>query len=110
MATDNRAAVLLARTTIEATARHYGIKTGTLQTKIDALAKRKLVRRSLADAAHHVRLPANDQAHGNLEAPVTSDDADAVPTVMVGIFATTFEQDSASAHLAHRLQRRQTPS
>lgn len=99
-----RGAVLLARTTIEATAKHYGIQIGNLQSKIDAMAKEGLIRDGLAQAAHGVRLLANDQAHGDLDEPVTRDDADAVITVMVGVFAATFEQDAAREHLEKRLR------
>lgn len=98
-----RGAVLLARTTIEATAKHYGITRGTLHAKIDAMAENGLIRKGLAKAAHNVRLLANDQAHGDLEEPVTANDTEAVITVMAGIFAATFQQDAASLHLERRL-------
>lgn len=99
----NRAAVLLARTTIEATAKHYGITNGNLKSKIDKMASDGLIRPRLAEATHSLRLLGNDQAHGDVDQDVTGEDADAVLVVMQGIFAATFEQDAAIAHLNGRV-------
>lgn len=68
------------------------------------MAECGLIRERLAKAAHNVRLLANDQAHGDLDEPVTKEDADAVITVMAGLLAATFGQDAASDHLDRRLR------
>jgi len=65
------AAILMARTTIEATAKSQAIITGSLIAKIDAMAMAtaQLIRPALRDAAHAIRHLGNDMAHGDVEAP-----------------------------------------
>lgn len=62
----NMAAILMARTAIEATAKDKGIKTGSLLAKIDALKDGGLIRSSVAAAAHAIRHLGNDMAHGDI--------------------------------------------
>lgn len=54
------AAVLMARTTIEATAKHHGITGGTLFVKIDKLHEEGLILESTKLAAHAIRSLGND--------------------------------------------------
>ncbi|MFE9255941.1 DUF4145 domain-containing protein [Streptomyces sp. NPDC006879] len=64
----NRASVALARAVVEATAKDRGIKTGTLEKKIDKLFEQQLIREYVRDAAHEVRFGGNEVAHGDLVA------------------------------------------
>ncbi|MBO3663119.1 DUF4145 domain-containing protein [Microbacterium stercoris] len=67
-----RAAVLMSRAVIEATAKKQGIKTGRLVDKIDALAERGHIRPLVAEAAHAIRLMGNDMAHGDFASTAIS--------------------------------------
>jgi hypothetical protein len=75
-----RAAVLMARSVIEATAKHKGVTKGRLIDKIDALTD--LVRSHVRDGAHQIRLLGNDMAHGDFTQDVSSEDANLVLTLM----------------------------
>lgn len=86
-----QAAVLMARTTIEASAKAVGIADGNLVAKIDALYDRHMVYEHVRDAAHEVRLFGNDAAHGDLvDAPLTADEVreilDLMDMVLDGVF------------------------
>lgn len=71
------AAILMARTVVEATAKEHGIKTGTLFSKIDAMKDAELIRKSTSEAAHEIRHFGNDMAHGDIaELPSTEDAAE----------------------------------
>jgi len=72
----HRAAILLARTTIEATAKAEAITSGSLVAKIDALKAANHIRPDVADAAHEVRLLGNDMAHGDNLVTVASEESE----------------------------------
>jgi aldehyde:ferredoxin oxidoreductase len=61
-----RAAVILARAVIEATARDQGINEGNLVAKIDELNSRGLIRTHIKEVAHEVRSWGNDAVHVDL--------------------------------------------
>lgn len=71
----NRAAVLMARTTLEATAKQHGITEGKLFNKIEKMAEQNIITDQLKEEAHEIRMLGNDMAHGDLGTPVTEDDA-----------------------------------
>lgn len=71
----NRAAVLLARTTVEAIAKDKGISNGNLYTKIETMAQKNIITDQLKDEAHEIRFLGNDMAHGDLGTPVVESDA-----------------------------------
>jgi hypothetical protein len=77
-----RGAVLLARSVIEATAKHKGITTGSLMHKIDAMHRARLIRDDVRDGAHEVRYLGNDMAHGDYDEPVPQADAELVVSLM----------------------------
>lgn len=88
----DRAATLLARAVIEASAKEKGISKGTLADKIDKLAEQGHVRQLLADAAHEVRHIGNDMAHGDFAvADITSDDAQDALDFMEDFLRELFE-------------------
>lgn len=80
MLVSGRAAVLMARSVIEATAKDKGVTTGSLIDKIEALSD--LVRPHVRDGAHQIRLLGNDMAHGDFAQDVSSEDATLVLTLM----------------------------
>jgi hypothetical protein len=71
----NRAAVLLARTTVEAIAKDKGVSSGNLKAKIDTMAEQNIITDQLKDEAHEIRFLGNDMAHGDLGTPVDENDA-----------------------------------
>jgi Domain of unknown function (DUF4145) len=95
----HRGAVLLARSVIEATAKHKGITAGSLMHKIDALHQRRLIRDDVRDGAHEVRYLGNDMAHGDYDVPVPQADAELVVTLMDEVLEEVYE---APARVARR--------
>lgn len=85
------AAILMARTTIEATAKSQGITTGSLIAKIDAMSTSQIIRPALRDAAHAIRHLGNDMAHGDIEDPPVQVDAEDVLKLMAMILTEVFE-------------------
>lgn len=79
-----RAAILMARSVLEATAKDKGVEKGNLASKIDALADNGVISPQIKDEAHEIRYLGNDMAHGDFVEPVTEEDADD----MLGFLAT----------------------
>ncbi|WP_018162775.1 DUF4145 domain-containing protein [Smaragdicoccus niigatensis] len=77
-----RAAIMLTRAVIEATAKHKGIANGNLFQKIDALRDIGVIRAHICDGAHGIRKLGNDMAHGDFTDPITKEDATAAITMM----------------------------
>lgn len=93
------AAILMARTVVEATAKAKGITSGTLFHKIDELAKQSFVRESTKEAAHEVRHFGNDMAHGDIEDPPSNDDADEVLELMSEVLNEVFQGPARTARI-----------
>jgi hypothetical protein len=89
--TANRAAVLLARAVIEATAKEKGITTGPLAAKIDQLGDQGYIRDHVSEAAHEARHLGNDMAHGDFGEPVDAEGADEVLVIMDEILVEVFQ-------------------
>ncbi len=60
-----RAAILMARSVLEATAKDKGVEKGNLASKIDALADKGVISPQIKDEAHEIRYLGNDMAHGD---------------------------------------------
>jgi len=86
-----RAAVQLARSVVEATAKDKKIVTGTLNSKIDELYNQSFIRGHIRDGAHEVRHLGNEMAHGDFIDPVTADEADLVLTLMSEILEEVYQ-------------------
>ncbi|MEV4821636.1 DUF4145 domain-containing protein [Micromonospora sp. NPDC049274] len=86
-----RAAVLLARSVIEATAKDKQITSGTLLAKIDALYAQGFIREHIKDGAHEVRHLGNEMAHGDFVEPVDSEDLDLTLTLMGEVLEEVFQ-------------------
>lgn len=73
-----RSSILMARSVVEATAKHKGIEKGTLASKIDQLRDQEHVRPMVAETAHEIRFVGNDMAHGDFVAPIDLEEAEDV--------------------------------
>lgn len=87
----NRAAVLLCRSVIEATAKEKNITAGKLFNKIEELEKQGFIRLHLKEAAHTVREFGNDMAHGDFVDPISDEDTQLVIELMAEILNEVFQ-------------------
>ncbi len=94
-----RAAVLLSRSVVEATAKAKGITGGQLWAKIDELAALTLIRPLVQESAHEIRHLGNDMAHGDFVDPVTREEAAEIVGLMAEVLREVFQ---APAQLARR--------
>ena len=88
----NRAAVLMARTAIEATAKDKQITGVDLYHKIGAMADKNIITGQLAEEAHEIRLLGNDMAHGDLAEPVTEEDASDILGFLDSVMDYVYQQ------------------
>lgn len=86
-----RAASLMARSVVEATAKHKGITSGTLEAKIDKMRDFDLIREHVKEAAHEIRHLGNDMAHGDFVQPTEREEADEVLSLMAEILHEVFQ-------------------
>ena len=89
-----RAAVLLARSVIEATAKDKDITRGQLVTKIDAMHKAELIRKVVKEGAHEVRHLGNNMAHGDFVEPVEQEESEEVLELMAEVLHDVYQQDA----------------
>lgn len=98
----NMAAVLMARTTVEATAKDKGILRGNLFAKIDQLRDEGHIRRTIAEAAHQIRHLGNDMAHGDLDDAPGAEDTQDVLTLMDALLREVYEAAAITANIIER--------
>lgn len=98
------AAILMARTTVEATAKDQGITTGRLVQKIDQLRDEGLIRKPIADAAHEIRHLGNDMAHGDITDPPDEQDTTDVLTLMDAVLRDVYETTAITTGIITRRQ------
>lgn len=87
-----RAAVLLARSVIEATCKDKDITQGTLKQKIDGLEESRLINPTLAGLSHQVRLMGNEMAHGDLDATIDAEDCDDLLEFMSALLEEIYQR------------------
>lgn len=87
-----RAAVLLARSVIEATCKDKDITQGTLKQKIDSLEESRLINPTLAGLSHQVRLMGNEMAHGDLDAAIDAEDCDDLLEFMSALLEEIYQR------------------
>lgn len=92
-----RAAIQLARSVVEATAKEKGITQGRLVQKIDQLFDQGLIRQYVREGAHEIRHLGNDMAHGDFIDPVTSEETDLALTLMSEILDEVFQSPARVA-------------
>ncbi|MFD7283545.1 DUF4145 domain-containing protein [Streptomyces sp. NPDC059862] len=106
-----QAAVLMARTTVEATAKAKGITSGNLVAKIDALYAQRLIYEHVRDAAHEVRFAGNDAAHGDLvDDPISAEEAESIIELMDMLLEGVFIAPAKTAAQAAARQTRKNAS
>jgi Domain of unknown function (DUF4145) len=87
----HRAAVMLARAVIEATAKAKQITKGNLFDKIEKMHEQGLLSELVRDQAHEVRYLGNDMAHGDFVEPVSTEEADEILELMAEVLHAVFE-------------------
>lgn len=90
------------RATVEAICKHKGIKNGTLQNKIDELAKQNLLTAAQADLLHEERYLGNAALH-ELETP-SSEAIDDGISIVEGLITTIYILPEKAARLRRRRQ------
>lgn len=103
-----RAALMLARSVIEATAKEKGITDGKLYEKIDEMYNRRLIREDVKEAAHEVRHFGNDVAHGDFVAPVREGDAQLILTLMSEVLDEVFQSPARVQRARERREKKAT--
>ncbi|MBM9432350.1 DUF4145 domain-containing protein [Flaviflexus equikiangi] len=86
-----RAAILMARSVVEAVAKDKGATTGNLYKKIDKLADDRIISPLTAETAHEIRFMGNDMAHGDFVAPVSEDECDDLLNFMSSLLAEVYQ-------------------
>ncbi|WP_181419708.1 DUF4145 domain-containing protein [Arthrobacter psychrolactophilus] len=104
------AAILMARTTIEATAKAHGIDKGTLASKIKKMHDQHLILVSTKTAADAIRDFGNDMAHGDLDVAVAWSDARDCVQLMELILREVFELPHLASQLEARAAKRKAQS
>jgi Domain of unknown function (DUF4145) len=86
-----RAAVLMARAVVEATAKDQGITNGQLADKIDKMHERGLIRELVKDQAHEVRHLGNEMAHGDFVDAVTKEESAEILELMAEVLREVYQ-------------------
>ncbi|MFE7028935.1 DUF4145 domain-containing protein [Streptomyces sp. NPDC057621] len=97
----DRAAVALARSVVEASAKEKGVSRGSLIAKIDELHRLGLLRGYIAEAAHEVRFGGNEVAHGDLT-PIDHEAAEEILTLMDEVLNDLFQSPARVARARRR--------
>jgi hypothetical protein len=106
-----RASVLMARATLEATAKDKGITTGTLGSKIEKLSAQGLISQNMKEVADEIRLAGNEAAHGDiLYEPISIADAKEIVELMDAMLMRIYQEPTKVARVrASRLARQGNP-
>jgi len=102
-----RAAILLARAVIEATAKDKGITSGNLKSKIEEMERQDRIRPHLEAVAHFIRGYGNDMAHGDFVAPVSVQESALVIQLMDDILDEVYQSPAWFAALRRAFTNRQ---
>lgn len=100
-----RAAIMLGRAVVEATAKDHGIVQEQFAKKIDEMVTGGIVRGYTRDAAHEVRHLGNDVAHGDFVDATDAVDAEAVLVVMSSILEEVYQGPARVAAMKARRTR-----
>lgn len=101
---NHMAAVLMARTVVEATAKAKGITEHTLAAKINAMRDAGLIRPAIAELAHEVRFAGNDMAHGDIDVPIDDTDSEEVLALMAEVLSEVFQGPARVARVKAKRQ------
>ena len=101
---NHMAAILMARTVVEATSKEHGITSGTLAAKIDAMEEKKLIRPSIAEQAHEIRFMGNDMAHGDITEAPNAFDSEEILALMSEVLNEVFQGPARMQRLREKRQ------
>lgn len=105
-----KSSILMARTVIEAVAKDKGVTSGSLFSKIDALAAQGIIQDFTKQTAHAIRTFGNDMAHGDIELAVDVVDAEMVLEFMDALLSEVFQNPAKLAALQARVAARAAAS
>jgi hypothetical protein len=95
-----RASVMMARAVVEAIAKDKGITQGKLISKIDQLKAVGHISESMKEAAHEIRLVANEVAHSDiLDEPISPKDAAEVVELMDDLLERVYQEPAKVARV-----------
>lgn len=102
-----RASVMMARATIESTAKERGIQKDNLKSKIDQLAAAGHISEAMKLAAHEIRFAGNEAAHGDLlSEPISFGDADEIVALLDAILERVYQEPARVARIRARREER----
>ena len=102
-----RAAVAMARATVEATAKQKQITGRNLQTKIENMTAAGLISDAMKEAADEIRFAGNEAAHGDLvDEPISVDDAAEVVKLMDAMLERIYQEPARVAQIRANRERR----
>ena len=106
-----RASVVMARATIEATAKDKGITSGNLVSKIEELQAAGHISEAMKEAADEIRLAGNEVAHSDIVAEkISVADAREIADLMDAILERVYQEPAKVARVrASRLARNAQP-
>ncbi len=102
-----RAAILLARSVIEATATHKGITTGNLKSKIEEMANQQLIRPHIKAVADGIRDYGNEMAHGDFTDPVAGAESALIIELMGEILQEVYQSPARLTQVQRAVNARQ---
>jgi hypothetical protein len=102
-----RAAILLARSVIEATAKDKNITSVNLKSKIEEMTRQGLIRPHIEAVAHGIRGYGNDMAHGDFVAPVSAQESALVIQLMGEILDEVYQSPARLAAVQQAFTNRQ---
>lgn len=106
-----RAAILMARAVVEATAKDKGVKSGQLHSKIEQLYDAGHVRELVKETAHEIRFMGNDMAHGDFVTDVDEVDSADVLAFMDEVLEEVYQAPArVNARKAERAARKAAAS
>jgi hypothetical protein len=82
---------------MEATAKHKGITSATLQRKIEGMETQNLIRPYIKAVAHNIRDFGNEMAHGDFVAPVSAAESALVIQLMGEILDEVYQSPARLA-------------
>jgi hypothetical protein len=105
-----RAAILLARSVIEATAKDKAIASGNLQSKIQEMERQNLIRPNIEAMAHGIRGYGNEMAHGDFVAPLSAEESSLVIELMGEILNEVYQAPARLTRVQQAFTARQQSS
>lgn len=103
-----RAAILLARSVVEAVAKDRGVTDGPLVEKIDALEAQRVISPLMKDTAHAIRVVGNEMAHGDFVAAVDEEECDDVLNFMSALLDAVYQQPAKLTRFREQRERRRS--